>query len=141
MNKLKILVVDDEPLNIEFMEGILSLEYEVVKAKSGIDGLIKAEKILPDIILLDIMMPNTNGYAVCKELRTNKKTAAIPIVMVTVLDGNEDKMKAIEAGADDFMSKPIDIGELRARVKSWLMVKRHYDNCLSSSNQHLYKVF
>lgn len=104
-------------------------------------GLIKAEKILPDIILLDIMMPNTNGYAVCKELRTNKKTTAIPIVMVTALEGNEDKTRAIEAGADDFMSKPIDIGELRARVRSWLMVKRKYDNSLSSSNQHLYKVF
>ncbi|HLB70070.1 MAG: response regulator [Candidatus Methanoperedens sp.] len=128
MNKSKILVVDDEQLNVELFEGILSKEYDIVTALSGIDALVKVEKTVPDLILLDIMMPNMNGYAVCKQLKGNPRTMHIPIVMVTALKEREDKIKAIEAGADDFLSKPIDMYELNARVKSLLRIKQYYDS-------------
>jgi len=123
MSKPKILVVEDEPLNMEFMEETLSKDYAVAKASGGIDALIAVENNPPDLILLDILMPNMNGYAVCRELKTNKKTMAIPIVMITALREKEDKAKAKEAGADDFISKPIDIAELKAKLKSLLSAR------------------
>jgi PleD family two-component response regulator len=126
MNKQKVLIVDDEPLNIELMEEILSKDYEVIKASSGIDALIKVEKTLPDLILLDVMMPNMNGYAVCKNLKSSNKTRQIPVVMITSLKDHEDKMKAIEAGADDFVSKPVEVCELSFKVRSLLRIKNPY---------------
>ena len=130
MNKPRILVVDDEQLNVELFEGILSKDYDVVTALSGIEGLVKVEKTFPDLILLDIMMPNMNGYAVCKQLKSNTKTMPIPVVMVTALKEREDKIKAIEAGADDFLSKPVDMYELNARVRSLIRVKQYYDSLM-----------
>jgi DNA-binding response OmpR family regulator len=99
------------------MEGILSKEYDVVTAMSGTEAIIKVEKTYPDLILLDIMMPNMNGYAVCKNLKSSPNTMSIPIVMVTALKEKEDRIKAIEASADDFLSKPVDMYELNARMK------------------------
>ena len=127
MNKPKILVVDDEQLNVELLEGILSKDYEVVTAYNGNEALLKVEKTFPDLILLDIMMPGMNGYEVCKKLKSNEKTMPIPIVMVTALKEKDDRIKAIEVGADDFLSKPVDIYELSARVRSLLRVKQYYD--------------
>ena len=127
MNKPKILVVDDEQLNVELLEGILSKDYEVVTAYNGNEALLKVEKTFPDLILLDIMMPGMNGYDVCKKLKSNEKTMPIPIVMVTALKEKDDRIKAIEVGADDFLSKPVDIYELSARVRSLLRVKQYYD--------------
>ncbi len=118
MEKPRVLVVDDEPLNVELMKGILSNDYEVLTAMSGIEALIKVERTLPDLILLDIMMPSMNGYAVCKNLKFSSKTRSIPIVMITAMKESEYKMRAIEAGADDFMSKPVDVRELYAKLKS-----------------------
>lgn len=142
MNKPKILVVDDEPLNIELMEGFLSTEYEIMKATSGMEALTKVEKTPPDLILLDIMMPNMNGYTVCRELRRRNKTMAIPVLMITALKEKEDRMKAFESGADDFMNKPLDFGELRARMKSLLGVKTQDNYRLSLlSIIHLSGVF
>lgn len=130
MNKSKILVVDDEQMNVELLEGILSKDYDVITAMSGTEALIKVEKTFPDLILLDIMMPNMNGYAVCKNLKSTPNTMSIPVVMVTALKEKEDRIKAIEAGADDFLSKPVDIFELNARVKSLLRVKHYYDSLM-----------
>ncbi len=142
MNKPKILVVDDEPSNLELIEGILSKDYEVIKAYNGLEALIKVKETVPDLILLDIMMPNTNGYAVCRELKTNNETMRIPVIMITALDKDKDKMNAIESNADDFMKKPIDINELRAKIKSWLNIKKQGDfSSDTSSNIHIYKVF
>ncbi len=137
MNKPKILVVDDEQLNVELFEGILAKDYEVVTALSGIEALVKVEKTFPDIILLDIMMPSMNGYAVCKQLKGSPKTMSIPIVMVTALKEREDKIKAIEAGADDFLSKPVDMFELIARVRSLIRVKQYYDSLMEEREKLL----
>src|SRR4030067_1890773 len=128
MGKSKILVVDDEQMNVELMEGILSKEYDVITALSGTDALIKVEKTYPDLILLDIMMPNMNGYAVCKNLKSSPNTMTIPIVMVTALKEKEDRIKAIEAGADDFLSKPVDMYELNARGRNLIRRKNDYKN-------------
>jgi PAS domain S-box-containing protein len=128
--KPKILVVDDEPLSLKLMEESLLMDYDVVTASSGMEALIKAEKTTFDLILLDIMMPNMNGYSVCKELKSSAKTMPIPIVMVTALKEREDRIKAIEAGADDFLSKPVDMYELNARVKSLLRIKQYYDSLM-----------
>jgi PAS domain S-box-containing protein len=137
MSKSKILVVDDEQMNVELMEGILYKEYDVVTAMSGTEALIKVEKTFPDLILLDIMMPNMNGYEVCKNLKSSPNTISIPIVMVTALKEKEDRIKAIEAGADDFLSKPVDMYELNARVKSLLRVKHYYDSLMKEREKLL----
>jgi PAS domain S-box-containing protein len=137
MSKSKILVVDDEQMNVELLEGILSKDYDVVTAMSGTEALIKVEKTFPDLILLDIMMPNMNGYAVCKNLKTSPRTMSIPVVMVTALHEKEDRIKAIEAGADDFLSKPVDMYELNARVRSLLRVKQYYDSLMEEREKLL----
>jgi len=133
MNKPRILVVDDEQLSVELFEGMLSKDYDVVTAYDGSEALLKVEKTSPDLVLLDIMMPGMSGYEVCRQLKNNDKTISIPIVVITALKEKEDRIKAIEAGADDFLSKPVDIDELRARVKSLLRVKQYYDNLMFAS--------
>lgn len=141
MNKLKILVVDDVPLNLEFMEGVFSKDYEVIKASNGIDALIMVEKSLPDLILLDVMMPNMNGYAFCKQIKSDIKTRTIPVLMITSLREEKDKLNAIESGADDFMTKPVDIKILRSRVKSLFEARKHDNTESAPSNINIYKVF
>ncbi len=135
MKKSRVLVVDDEKLNVEILEGILSEKYEVVTAYNGNEALLKVEKTSPDLILLDIMMPGMDGYEVCRMLKRNKKTLHIPIVMVTALTEKTDKIKAIEAGADDFLSKPVDVDELNARVKSLLRIKYYHDSLVEEQKR------
>ena len=137
MKKPRILVVDDEKLNVELLEGILSEKYEVVSAYSGKEALLEVEKNPPDLILLDIMMPGMTGYEVCKELKGNKKTLHIPILMVTGLKEKTEKIKGLEAGADDFLNKPVDVTELRVRVKSLLRIKYYYDSLLEEQKRLL----
>jgi len=127
MIKPRILVVDDEQMNIELLDGFLSVDYDILKAYDANEALLIVEKDSPDLILLDIMMPGIDGYEVCKKLKDDPKTMHIPIIMVTALREKEDKIKAIKAGADDFLSKPIDYYELVVRVKSLLRIKQYYD--------------
>jgi len=115
--KPKILIVDDEPVNVELLEGYLSKDYDILKAYNGNEALLIVGSTPPDLIILDIMMPGMNGYEVCRRIKGDDKTISIPIVIVTALNEREAKIKAIEAGADDFLNKPIDIYELNARVK------------------------
>jgi len=135
--KAKILVVDDEPRNVRLLSVILRAEgYEILQGYSGEEAIEKAQKESPDLILLDIMMPRIDGYEVCKRLREVEQTKAIPIVMITSLRELDDKIKAFDTGADDFISKPFDKFEVLARVRSSLRVKRLYD-ALEEQNQLL----
>jgi putative two-component system response regulator len=122
--KVKILVVDDEDRNLRLMKLLLtSFGYDVLTASNGEEALEMVHDIPPDVILLDIMMPKMDGFEVAKQLKREEETKIIPIVMVTALNGVEDRVKALEAGADDFLNKPVDKTELRARVQSLVKVK------------------
>jgi len=131
----KILVVDDEPVNVKLITGILENDYEIIPAYSGREALLKITSDKPDIVLLDIMMPEISGYEVCEKIRKQETTRFIPVVMVTALTGLEDKIKAIEAGADDFLTKPISVVELIARVKSLLKTKYFHDQLVKSKEK------
>jgi len=127
-NKAKILVVDDIPVNVELQKAYLtSAGYEVVVALDGEEALEKVLSERPDLILLDVMMPKLNGFEVCRILKNHRETQFIPIIMVTALKEVEDKVRGIEAGADDFISKPFNKMELMARVKSLLRIKFLHD--------------
>jgi DNA-binding response OmpR family regulator len=122
-DKSVILLVDDQFQNIELLEAYLVPQgYEIVKAASGEEALEKLLHNQIDLVLLDVMMPKMSGIEVLEKLRADEKTKTIPVVMVTVLKETEDKVKALEAGCDDFISKPVDKVELLARVKSILKI-------------------
>jgi class 3 adenylate cyclase len=123
----KIVVVDDTPENIRLLEAILTpRNYAVLPAASGLAALELISRERPDLILLDIMMPGMDGYEVCRRLRQDPATRTLPIVMITA-SGDQEKLKALEAGADDFIPKPFVQAELLARVKSFLLRKQYYD--------------
>ncbi|MEP9412428.1 MAG: response regulator [Candidatus Brocadia sp.] len=125
MNKAKILVADDIRQNVKLLRVILTAsEYDVIEAYDGEEALEKAKTENPDLILLDIMMPRLTGYEVCQKLREDGTTKNIPIVMITALHEMGDRIKGIEAGADDFISKPFNKTELLARVKSLLRMRQ-----------------
>jgi adenylate cyclase len=127
----KILVVDDEPFNVDYLEQELEdLGYETVSASNGQEALEQVEAALPDLILLDVMMPIMDGFAVCRILKSNDVTRLIPIVIMTALDGIEDRIKGIEAGADDFLTKPVNQRELLARIQTALKLKHTVDRKL-----------
>src|SRR5512146_319522 len=120
----RVLVVDDILSNVKLLEAKLTSEYfEVVTAFSGMEALGKMEECDPDIILLDVMMPGMDGFEVCRRIKANPKTAHIPVVMVTALDQPSDRVAGLDAGADDFLTKPVDDAALFARVRSLVRLK------------------
>jgi adenylate cyclase len=124
---LKILAVDDTPENLRLLDAILTPRgYEVVTADSGPRGLEAVHREHPDLVLLDIVMPGLSGYDVCRRLRDDAATRFLPIVMITA-SGDQERVQALEAGADDFIAKPFNQLELLARVKSLLRVKEYHD--------------
>ncbi len=124
-----IMIVDDEERNRRLAEAmLLPLGYKTVLAGDGAEALEKVDTTPPDVILLDIMMPKMDGYETVSHLKADDVTRIIPVVMVTALDHTKDRVKALRAGADDFLSKPIDKTELQARVKSLVKVKAYHDH-------------
>jgi two-component system, cell cycle response regulator len=124
----RVLVVDDILSNVKLLEAKLTAEYfEVVTAYSGMECLAKIETAEPDIVLLDVMMPGMDGFEVCRRIKHNPKTAHVPVVMVTALDQPSDRVTGLEAGADDFLTKPVDDAALFARVRSLVRLKMMTD--------------
>ncbi len=122
--KRKILCVDDEPMNLKILEKLLvSNEYEVIKAEDGEAALKTIGENTVDLVLLDVMMPKLDGFEVCRRIKGDERYRNIPVVMITALSAKEDRIKGIEAGAEDFISKPIDQGEVLARVRMLLKMK------------------
>ncbi|CDN91093.1 PleD family two-component system response regulator [Agrobacterium tumefaciens] len=120
----RVLVVDDIPANVKLLEARLLAEYfDVVTAEDGFKALAICDEEQVDIILLDIMMPGMDGFEVCERLKANPKTAHIPVVMVTALDQPSDRVRGLKAGADDFLTKPVNDLQLIARVKSLVRLK------------------
>jgi PleD family two-component response regulator len=133
----KVLVVDDNVQNVELLEAYLqSAGYSVVKAFDGDEALAAVAKNDPDLILLDVLMPRVSGFEVCRKLKSEAATKGIPIVMVTALNELHDIEKGVEAGTDDFLTKPINKLELLARVKSLLRV-RHLQSELDRTLSYL----
>lgn len=123
-----ILVVDDEPSGAAVIQALLHREgYRMIYRDSGEKALAEMEAIAPDLILLDVMMPGLSGIEVCDRLKSDNHWQHIPIIMVTALSSKEDLANALEAGADDFITKPVNGVELRARVRSMLRIKHQYD--------------
>lgn len=128
-----ILAVDDLPANLRLLEAMLGAKgYTVITAASGAEALAKVKAEAPDLVLLDVMMPEMSGYEVCRALREDPSTRFLPVVMVTSSDA-ADRLTAIESGADDFIQKPLDQQELLARVRSLVRIKRYHDTIETQS--------
>jgi class 3 adenylate cyclase len=133
----RILVVDDTPSNVKLLADVLQARgYAVLTAANGAEALARTEHDAPDLVLLDVMMPGMSGYDVCRKIRANPATAMLPVVMVTALDPTPERVKGIEAGADDFLTKPINQPEILARVRSLLRIKALHDE-LTALNRTL----
>jgi DNA-binding response OmpR family regulator len=132
----KILVVDDTPHNLKLLGDLLAAKgYAVVTATSGPEALELVDKERPDMVLLDVVMPGMSGYEVCQKLRANPSTGLLPVVMVTALDPAQERVRGLEAGADDFLTKPLNQPELLARVRSLLRIKSLYDTVQAQAAQ------
>jgi putative two-component system response regulator len=122
--RARVLVVDDEIVNRTLLKTVLApLGYEIVEAEDGEAALARVAEKLPDLILLDVLMPRLNGYEVCKALKGDPRTRLVPIVMLTGLGQVDDKIKAADLGADEFITKPFHVAELTTRVRSLLSLK------------------
>ena len=130
-----ILAVDDTPENLKLLDAILAPRgYQLVTAANGTAALEMIGRVKPDLVLLDIVMPGLNGYDVCQRLRDDPATRFLPIVMITA-SGDQERVQALEAGADDFIAKPFNQLELLARVRSLLRLKDYYDTMTKQSNE------
>lgn len=124
--KGRILVVDDTPLNVRLLSSILEIEgYLVITATNGPDALKLVPESAPDVVLLDVMMPGMDGFEVCQRIKAETASAHLPVVMVTALQDTANRVRALEAGADDFLTKPVDEVEVLARVKTLVAAKRN----------------
>jgi two-component system cell cycle response regulator len=126
--KHKILIVDDEPLNVKLLAARIPTEqYETIQAYGGDEALEKVKTEQPDLILLDVMMPRIDGYEVTHRVKTDPASQDIPVILITALDGAENKIKGLEAGADEFLNKPVNTAELLARMRSLISLKEYQD--------------
>ena len=131
-----ILVIDDTPHNVKLLAALLSAKgYAIATAADGAEGLEKIRALRPDLVLLDVVMPGMSGYEVCRQIRADPSTGVLPVVMITALDPAEERIKGLEAGADEFLSKPINQAELLARVRSLLRIKTLYDTVQAQASE------
>jgi DNA-binding response OmpR family regulator len=138
----KILIIDDNEDNVTLMRDLLEREgYRIESASDGLSGLDKIRTYQPDLILSDVMMPGLNGFQLTQRIRTDKTLGFIPIILVTARNDNNDKIRALETGADDFLVKPIQRLELVARARSLIRLKRSTDmlNYVAYEKDNLYK--
>lgn len=127
-NKAKILVVDDDPNVAELLDSMLSeVGYEITIANSAEEGMRADRRVHPDLILLDVVLPEMSGFEACQRFNENHKERYVPIILVTSMSDVDDKIKGLESGADDYITKPFYTEELLARVRSALRTKRLYD--------------
>ena len=132
MNRPSVLIIDDDPNNFDVIETLLSeQDYQLHYAASGLEAIASLDIFEPDLILLDVMMPGIDGIEVCRQIKAMSKWQAVPIIMVTALNSKSDLAHCLTAGADDFISKPVNAIELRARVHSMLRIKHQYDDLQS----------
>jgi putative two-component system response regulator len=130
-----ILVVDDVAANVQLLKTLLTRDgYTVVTASDGEEALEMVASTHPDLVLMDVVMPKLGGYEVCERLKQNPATRLTPVVLITALHERERKIQGINAGADDFLTKPVDAPELRARVRSLVRLKRHTDDLDSAES-------
>ncbi len=135
--KQKVLIVDDEEMNLKLLSAILTNNgYEYDMAKNGYEALQKVREFIPDLILLDIMMPEMDGYEVCRRLKADSSTQNIPIIMITALADRESRIKGLDSGASDFLTKPFDRVELVLRTKNLLKIKE-FEGFLLNHNKLL----
>ena len=126
--KARILIVDDEPMNLKLFKAYLHREeYDIITAENGIDAIELAKNDLPDVILLDVMIPGLDGFAVTRQLKQDVATANIPIILVTALSGRENRDRGMDSGADEFLTKPVKQAELVARVGCMIRLRRFQD--------------
>lgn len=131
--KPTLLIVDDEERNIRLLKAMLMAKnYNLLEASRGEEALRIVSETPPDMILLDVMMPRMDGFEVCRRLKQDEKNRKIPVIMITALSEKQHRVKAMEAGADDFLSKPVDLTELMVRVKSLLRIKSYHDELFNS---------
>ncbi len=126
-HKPKILVVDDQPINIQVIYSVLKNQFSVVMATTGEQALVQAEQQRLDLIILDVMLPDLDGYEVCKRLKANPAKSAIPVIFVTGKNDPADEEKGFALGAIDFITKPINAAILKARVKTYVAFKLQTD--------------
>jgi putative two-component system response regulator len=130
-----VLVVDDVSANVELLRTLLTREgYRVVTASDGQQALEMVEREHPDLVLMDVLMPKLSGYDVCERIKQNKATRLTPVVLITALHESGHKIRGINAGADDFLTKPVNAHELKARVRSLVRLKRHTDDLDSAES-------
>ena len=139
-SRAKILVIDDAPENIELIKQILAdMKYDIYSALNGEEGLEKIHRVSPDLVLLDVVMPGISGFEVAQRAKANIESRLIPIIMITALESREDRIKGLEAGVDDFINKPVNIFELRARINNLLKL-REYVNELEHAEQVIFSL-
>jgi DNA-binding response OmpR family regulator len=125
--RYKILIVDDEPVNIRLLEEALKGDYQICTSLNGFDAIRQVKSQRPDLILLDIMMPDINGFDVCREIKSDEMFSAIPVIFLTAMGTFEGEVQGFEAGAIDFLAKPVNLVLLKLRVRNHLELKRRND--------------
>ncbi len=131
----KVLVVDDEAANVRLLKTLLTHDgYSVVTASDGEEALAMVASVHPDLVVMDVLMPKLSGYEVCERIKGNPATRLTPVVLITALDSREDRIRGINAGADEFLTKPVDPHELQARARSLVRLKRYTDELDSAES-------